>query len=144
MVFELRPPALDEEGLASALRLYLEEFSLDTGIEYVLRNELEAEPVNPTRVVLFRIAQEALTNVRKHSNATKVSVTLRRKDAGVSMVLSDDGAGFDVTSDELNNPGHIGLAEMRERAEMGGGTFHIGSVPQKGTEVAVWVPEFSS
>jgi PAS domain S-box-containing protein len=143
MVFELRPPALDDEGLAPALRLYLEEFSIDTGIEYELRNELEGEPINPTRVVLFRIAQEALTNIRKHSNATKVSVTLQRRDSGVSMVLSDDGAGFDVTSDELTNPGHIGLAEMRERAEMGGGTFHIESAPKKGTEVAVWVPEFA-
>ena len=143
MVFELRPPALDDEGLAPALRLYLEEFSIDTGIEYELRNELEAEPINPTRVVLFRIAQEALTNIRKHSNATKVAVALRRRDSGVSMVLSDDGAGFDVTSDELNNPGHIGLAEMRERAEMGGGTFHIESAPKKGTEVAVWLPEFA-
>lgn len=143
MVFELRPPALDEEGLASALRLYLEEFSIETGIDYALRNELEAEPVNTTRVVLYRIAQEALTNVRKHSNATKVAVTLGRRDGGVSMVVSDDGAGFDVTSDELNNPGHIGLSEMRERAEMGGGTFHIESALKKGTEVAVWVPEFS-
>lgn len=143
MVFELRPPTLDEEGLASALRLYLEEFSIETGIDYELRNELEAEPFNPTRVVLYRIAQEALTNVRKHANATKVAVTLGRRDSGVSMVVSDDGAGFDVTSDERNNPGHIGLSEMRERAEMGGGTFHIESALKKGTEVAVWVPEFS-
>lgn len=143
MVFELRPPALDEEGVASALRLYLEEFSLDTGIDYELHNNLETEPLNPTRVVLFRIAQEALTNVRKHSNASRVLVTLGRRDGGVAMALSDDGDGFDVTSSQLNSPGHIGLAEMRERAEMGGGTFHIESGPGRGTKVDVWLTEFA-
>ena len=142
MVFELRPPALDQEGVASALRLYLEEFSLDTGIEYELRNNLEQEPMNPTRVVLFRIAQEALTNVRKHSSASRVIVTLGRRDDGVSMTLKDDGGGFDVTSEHAS-PGHIGLAEMRERAEMGGGTFKIDSAPGHGTNVDVWVPEFT-
>lgn len=143
MVFELRPPALDEEGVAAALGLYLEEFSIDTGIDYELVNNLDAEPVNPTRVVLFRIAQEALTNVRKHSNASRVVVTLGRRDEGVAMTMFDDGNGFDVTSIEVNNPGHIGVAEMRERAEMGGGTFHLESEPGRGTEVAVWLPEFS-
>ena len=142
MVFELRPPALDQEGVASALRLYLEEFSLDTGIEYELRNNLEQEPMNPTRVVLFRIAQEALTNVRKHSSASRVVVTLGRRDDGVSMTLKDDGGGFDVTSEHAS-PGHIGLAEMRERAEMGGGTFRIDSAPGNGTNVVVWLPEFT-
>jgi PAS domain S-box-containing protein len=142
MVFELRPPALDQEGVASALRLYLEEFSLDTGIEYELRNNLEEEPMNPTRVVLFRIAQEALTNVRKHSSASRVTVTLRRRDDGVSMTLKDDGGGFDISS-ERASPGHIGLAEMRERAEMGGGTFKIDSAPGHGTNVDVWLPEFT-
>ena len=143
MVFELRPPALDEEGVASALRLYLEEFSLDTGIDYELRNHLENEPVSPTRVVMFRIAQEALTNVRKHSNASRVVVTLGRRDDGVSMKITDDGDGFDVTSTEIATPGHIGLAEMRERAEMGGGTFNITSGSGMGTTLDVWLPEFA-
>jgi signal transduction histidine kinase len=98
--------------------------------------------MNPTRVVLFRIAQEALINVRKHSSASRVVVTLGRRDDGVSMTLQDDGGGFDVTS-EQTSPGHIGLAEMRERAEMGGGTFSIDSAPGKGTNVDVWLPEFT-
>lgn len=143
MVFELRPPALDEDGVASALRLYLEEFSIDTGIEYELKNNLETEPVNPMRVVLYRIAQEALTNVRKHSGASRVTVSLDRVGDGVSMTLTDDGSGFDVTSPDLASPGHIGLAEMRERAEMSGGRLGIQSVRGTGTTVTVWVPEFS-
>lgn len=143
MVFELRPPALDEEGVASALRLYLEEFSIDTGIEYELKNNLDTEPVNPMRVVLYRIAQEALTNVRKHSGATRVTVSLDREEDGISMTLIDDGSGFDVTSPDLASPGHIGLSEMRERAEMSGGRFEIESRRGVGTNIRVWVPEFS-
>ena len=144
MVFELRPPALDQEGLASALRLYLEEFALDTGIEYELRNDLDNEPMNPTRVVLYRIAQEALTNVRKHSNASTIVVGLQREEEGFRMTLTDDGDGFDASSLEDHNPGHIGVAEMRERAEMSGGTFRIDSTPGKGAKVSVWLPEFTA
>ncbi len=143
MVFELRPPTLDQEGLDSALRLYLEEFSIDTGIDYELRNVLEEEPNNPTRVVLYRIAQEALTNVRKHSAATHVVVALNHDAGGISMTIIDDGSGFDLEGDDVTSPGHIGLSEIRERAEMSGGRFEIGSAVGDGTTVAVWVPEMT-
>ena len=141
MVFELRPPALDEEGLVSALRLYLEEFMLDTGITYDLNNSLEEEPDSATRLVLYRIAQEALTNVRKHSGAGQVSVELARRNGGVGLLISDDGAGFDPDSAAIATPGHIGLSEMRERAEMSGGKLSVESSPGKGTRVSVLVPE---
>lgn len=140
MVFELRPPALDEEGLVPALRLYLEEFKLDTGIDYRFVSEPSEEPTSQTRVVLYRIAQEALTNVRKHSGATRVSVTLARANGGVSLTIADDGVGF--SADEIDHvPGHIGLSEMRERAEMAGGKLELDTGPGAGATVTVWVPE---
>ncbi|MBW3594349.1 MAG: hypothetical protein KY391_02130, partial [Actinobacteria bacterium] len=144
MVFELRPPTLDDEGIGSALGLYLEEFSIDTGIEYELKNELDHEPSNPTRVVLYRIAQEALTNVRKHSAASQVLVELGRSHSGITMTVTDDGKGFDMSAPDLVSPGHIGLSEMRERAEISGGRFDITSDLGRGTTVSVWVPELTA
>jgi len=143
MVFELRPPTLDQEGVLSALGLYLEEFSIDTGIRYELVSHLDAEPSRATRVVLYRIAQEALTNVRKHSAATRVGVSLEPRESGIAMLVTDDGQGFDVSSDDLVAPGHIGLSEMRERAEISGGRFDIRSEVGRGTTVDVWIPELS-
>lgn len=142
MVFELRPPTLEQEGIGSALRLYLEEFTLDTGIAHDMSNRLDPEPDNPARIVLYRIAQEALTNVRKHSNASNVVVELKRADDGIAMTVVDDGAGFDLARMlEDRSPGHIGLSEMRERAEISGGTFEVSSELGKGTTVKVWLPE---
>lgn len=144
MVFELRPPTLDQEGVASALRLYLEEFTIDTGIEHEFGSALDREPARPTRVVLYRIAQEALTNVRKHSGASRVVVKLRPADSGIAMTVSDDGVGFDPSSEDVISPGHIGLSEMRERAEISGGRFSIQSEPGRGATVDVWVPELEA
>ena len=144
MVFELRPPTLEEEGVGSALRLYLEEFSIDSGIAHDMRNLLEDEPANPTRVVLYRIAQEALTNVRKHSGASNVVVDLARLDGGIAMTVSDDGIGFDVAAvTEDKSPGHIGLSEMRERAEMADGSFEVSSRSGGGTTIRAWIPELA-
>ena len=140
MVFELRPPALDQEGLASALRLYLEEFTLDTGIAHELQNRLDDELDSSKRLVLYRIAQEALTNVRKHSGARQVVVELGRQIGGVRLSITDDGGGFDLASTAAS-PGHIGLSEMRERAEMSGGNLWVKSSPGNGTQVWVLVPE---
>jgi PAS domain S-box-containing protein len=143
MVFELRPPTLDREGLASALRLYLEEFKLDAGVDYTFKNELDVEPAAPLRVVLYRIAQEALINVRKHAGAHRVEVLLRREGREIALEVNDDGVGFCPKQIHERVPGHIGLAEMRERAEMGGGRFEVVSEPGAGTTVRAWVPRLA-
>lgn len=140
MVFELRPPTLELEGLSSALRLYLEEFALTSGIDYELSSDLEPEPDTATRVVFYRIAQEALTNVRKHSGAGKVGVRLARTDGAIEMVVSDDGSGFEVTGGP-SEPGHLGLTEMRERAESAGGSLAIDAAPGNGVSIRVRLPE---
>lgn len=143
MVFELRPPALDEEGLVSALRLYLEELQLETGIAYGLENELAVEPDPAVRILLYRIAQEALTNVRKHSGASRVRVALTELNGGVGLEIADDGIGFDAAA-LVPTPGHIGLSEMRERAETAGGALDIVPTPGEGTRIRCWLPARSA
>jgi signal transduction histidine kinase len=140
LMFELRPRVLDEEGLAPALRVYLRVLRDQTGIQATLEDHLAEDPPSETRVTLYRIAQEALTNVRKHSRASRASVSLHPREGGVLARIEDDGIGFDVGSVNGGRPGHVGLVAMRERAEMGGGTFRIESEPGR-TMVEYWLPE---
>jgi PAS domain S-box-containing protein len=142
MVFELRPPSLDEDGLVAALTLYLEEMQIETGIHYEIDNQLDSEPSGAARVALYRIAQEALVNVRKHSGAKNVRLELCGERDGVKLSVMDDGSGFDPL-EIAPNPGHIGLGEMRERAELADGTIRIDRAPTGGTLVEVWLPDAS-
>jgi PAS domain S-box-containing protein len=138
LLFELRPVALDREGLGAALRQYLQTMESD-GIAFSLEIRLPAEPVLETRVLLYRLAQEALMNVRKHSGAERVEVHVEERGEGVALRVRDDGAGFSPER-QTGRAGHLGLLAMRERAEVFGGWCHIQSVPGAGTTVDVWVP----
>jgi PAS domain S-box-containing protein len=140
LMFELRPRVLDEDGLAPALRMYLDHMSEQVQIEYTLSNRLEEEPSLTARTVLYRIAQEALVNIRKHANAKRVDVVLEPREAGYAVSITDDGSGFEVGAAEQTLPGHLGLAAMLERAEMVGGWWRIESIPGEGTTVEFWVP----
>lgn len=142
LLFELRPPALDEAGLAAALELYLSDgFSYD-GFRWRMDNRLESEPRADTRAILYRVALEALTNVRKHAAAQSVEVLLERRGVGVAVRVRDDGRGFVLPPpDAAAEPGHIGIISMRERAEAAGGRFALMSSPGEGTTVDFWMPE---
>ena len=140
LVFELRPRALDADGLASALRAYLDSMHEQTGIETRLDNRLVDEPPAETRVTLYRIAQEALVNVRRHSHAASVAVTLEPQDGGFLVRIEDDGSGYDPASVDSTRSGHLGLVAMRERAETAGGWIRIDSLPGSGTQVEFWLP----
>lgn len=140
LLFELRPPALDREGLASAVRQYLaQRFDAD-GPDITLDDHLAHEPPPECRIILYRVLQEALTNVRKHARATSITIDLTTDGAGVRVRVDDDGIGFDPEDHPLL-PGHLGLQAMRERAQMGGGWFRLESVPGKGTTTEFWVPD---
>ena len=142
LLFELRPPALDEAGLAAALELYLSDGFSGDGFEWRVVNTLDTEPAPETRAVLYRVALEALTNVRKHSEASQVEVLLERRGVGVAVRVRDDGRGFDLPApDAAGEAGHIGLVSMRERAEASGGRFGLRSAPGQGTTVDFWMPE---
>jgi PAS domain S-box-containing protein len=139
-LFELRPPTLDREGLAPALHMYLEQMQQSGGPAFRLVDRLIVEPPLEIRASLYRIAQEALTNVRKHARASFVTVTMEAWADGVLVRVADDGAGFAVESEGQTRPGHLGLTAIRERAEMAGGWSEVRSEHGAGTTVQFWVP----
>ena len=142
LMTELRPYVLDRDGLGSALRLVLEEgFGPEQDTSFELCDRFSSQPAELTRVVLFRIAQEALMNVRKHARASRVRVELAETVSGYLVRVSDDGVGFaDVNG--LDSPrGHLGLTSMRQRAELVGGSCTIESSPGRGVVVETWIPK---
>jgi signal transduction histidine kinase len=141
LMTRLRPPVLDERGLVLALRDLLDSFQRHTGIATDLMgaNEVLLDP--DVETVLYRVVQEALTNVAKHAGASRVIVYLRADEGQVETRISDDGIGFDAaTTGELTSRGHYGLAGMRERVEMAGGSYRLISAPGYGTVVLARVP----
>ncbi len=140
LMFELRPAVLDREGLVPALRVYLERTREQTGLDCDLDNRLISEPPADTRLALYRIVQEAVTNVRKHAQASSVTVTFDQRDGGIVVRVADDGNGFVDDNGSSSRPGHLGLSAMREQAEMVRGRFHMSSEPGRGTTIEVWVP----
>jgi signal transduction histidine kinase len=139
VVNELRPPNLDDLGLAQAIREHARELhkkfsALDLVID--LDEEAGALP-DETNLALYRICQEALQNVVRHSQATRVVVRLSREDDRVLLSIKDNGLGFALPKDfaELTANQHYGLTGMKERIEAVGGTLQISSAPGDGTEV---------
>ena len=138
MLFDLRPPILDEEGLGPAIRYFLDNAEIES--DWSVEDDLVAEPSTQTRVILYRIAQEALTNARKHAQADEIRVKLQERDGGVLMEISDDGVGYAPEGALVGAPGHLGVAAMRERAEMAAGWCTLRSLPGAGTTLEVWLP----
>ena len=143
LLFELRPPALDREGLAAALRQLLAEEAREAGFTYRLEDRLVEEPPPDVRAVAYRVAQEALTNVRKHARARTVEVLLEPWDGGLRVRVRDDGVGFDPAAVSETVPGHLGLGSMRERVELADGWWRVRSAPGAGTAVEFWLPAAS-
>jgi signal transduction histidine kinase len=138
MLFDLRPPILDEEGLGPAIRYFLDNAEIES--DWSVEDDLVAEPSTQTRVILYRIAQEALTNARKHAHADEIRVKLQERDGGVWMEISDDGVGYAPEGSLVAAPGHLGVAAMRERAEMAAGWCTLRGLPGAGTTLEVWLP----
>jgi signal transduction histidine kinase len=137
----LRPPVLDERGLTLALRDLLEAFERRTGIDCTLQGDSRIRVEPDIETVLYRVVQEALTNVAKHAHATHVRVYLRVDDDRVDLQVNDDGIGFDATRvNGLVGSGHFGLAGMRERVTIAGGTHRLQSTPGSGTAIRVRLP----
>ena len=139
LLFELRPPSFGELGLAGALAAYLRHVGDESGFEGAVESRLGAEPPPEVAAILFRVAQEAITNARKHARATRVDVALEERDGGVAVRVVDDGLGFDPATQEPR-PGHLGMSAMEERAELAGGWSRVDSAPGRGTVVESWVP----
>ncbi|MBV9772576.1 MAG: PAS domain S-box protein [Gemmatimonadetes bacterium] len=145
LALKLRPPALDNLGLPLALQSHLEEWSERHGVACDFHSVgLEgARLPGEVETTLYRVVQEGLTNVLKHAGATRVGLVLERRRGMVSMILEDDGAGFDVdralASQEKAK--RLGLRGMRERVALVGGEMEIESSPGIGTTLFVRVPD---
>jgi PAS domain S-box-containing protein len=141
LLFELRPPALDREGLAAAIDMYIDKAREQSATTYRMIDELRSQPGEQTRLILYRVAQEALTNVRKHAHATEAEILIAYRESGFLVRITDDGVGF--APETTLSPGHLGLITMRERVELAGGTIRIDSAPQRGTVVECWLPNLA-
>lgn len=144
LALELRPPELDDIGLESALESYVSQWSERYGIEVELavRALGGGEPAGETGTTLYRVAQEALTNVARHASATRVSVILEQGGGETRLIVEDDGGGFDAeaTIARARREGRLGIAGMQERAELVGGRLTLESRPGAGTTVFVAIP----
>ena len=138
LTFDLKPVELDRDGLGAGLRLLLERYRNEADFDYEMDDKVGRELEPHLRYILYRIAAEAIHNARRHARANHINVVLRPDGAGVTVSVSDDGVGFDVTSE--GPPAHFGLSDMRERAELAGGTLRIDSEIGEGTQVVAWVP----
>jgi PAS domain S-box-containing protein len=140
MLFELRPAALDREGLVPALRLYLERRAKSAGWEVEVIDRVIQPPDPDLAALLYRIGQEAIVNVAKHASASRVEVEVSSAGDGVTLRVRDDGTGFTPDLDAPPAPGHLGVSTMVERAELAGGWARIVSAPGDGTTVECWLP----
>jgi signal transduction histidine kinase len=135
---ELRPPVLDDYGLSAALRWLGEHAGSRLGIPVDVRaGDLPTRIPRAVETVLFRIAQEALTNVAKHARAGRIGITLESRHGRILLAVVDDGCGFDLCEAARVSAPHWGLLSMRERVEALGGSFRIESAPGRGTRVVV-------
>jgi two-component system nitrate/nitrite sensor histidine kinase NarX len=140
-ILGLRESSRVDRALMESLRAYLETYQRQSGIPTALDAEGAEDIVLPPRyqVQILRVVQEALTNVRKHSGASKVVVRVRDDLVLTTFVIEDDGHGFDVATQPFTRDG-FGLHSMRERMELLGGTLTIDSEPGRGTRVVAAVP----
>ncbi|MBN1865619.1 MAG: sensor histidine kinase [Victivallales bacterium] len=141
---ELRPAMLDDLGLIPALHSFMKEFGKRTGLQlhFTARAAGKIEQLsNIKRTVLYRVAQEALTNVTKHAKASQAKVSIGMQSDAISMTVADNGKSFDIDyALKSTRAKRLGILGMRERVEMVGGAFAITSALGKGTTVSVQIP----
>lgn len=143
LLVDLRLPALDSDGLAAGIRMYLEQLQAETDLTYRLESSVRSEPPVEIRMVIYRIVQEALANTRKHAAASRVAVLISEVDHGVLVSVDDNGIGVDRQA--AREPGydrgrHVGITVMRERAAQLGGSCDVLPLGSGGTRVVAWLP----
>ena len=141
LLFQLDPAGLESVGLGRALQTYMDHTFRDTGMIGSVQGSFTHEPANDLRIIIYRIAQEGLTNVRKHAQASRVTVGLAEDPSGYTVTIRDDGKGFDIADTGARNlPGDLGMRAMLDRAHLAGGWVQTDSAPGEGTSVVIWVP----
>jgi two-component system, NarL family, sensor histidine kinase DegS len=142
MAFNLRPPALDILGLSAVLREYFAQRTASDQIRIEFKENLKDIKLNEnTEITLYRIVQEAITNISKHAKAKAAKVELRYRDQLLSLFVEDDGSGFDVSDHESKfDISKMGLRGIKERVSILNGSFSINSFPGKGTQLIITLP----
>ncbi len=141
MAMDLRPASLDDLGLLPALQSYAEQFSQSTPIVVSMEVEgLGRRLPRDVELVLYRVFQEALTNISKHASAKTALVQVKRRGNEVTLVIEDDGDGFDPREFSTTQGSGLGLFGMRERLTLVGGVVDVESEKGKGTKIAARVP----
>ncbi|HHY71320.1 MAG TPA: sensor histidine kinase [Thermoanaerobacterales bacterium] len=142
IIFNLRPSSLDDLGLRAVTKRYCEEFQEETGIKTDFRIFGDKTRLNSDiEVTLFRVIQEALTNVRKHSKAKSCVVKLEFGNGMVNLVVIDDGVGFEIyAKDGKCTEEHFGIMTIKERVALVDGSFNIESEPGQGTKIFTSIP----
>jgi signal transduction histidine kinase len=141
---DLRPPILDDLGISATISWFCRQFQKtypDIRIEPLIDIDEEVAPKS-LKIVIYRILQEAMNNIAKHSGASLVSLSLTQEENRVALTIQDNGQGFDL-SERLSRAGSqrgLGLTSMRERADLSGGTFTIESVKDEGTTIQISWP----
>ena len=141
MALELRPTMLDDLGLVAALEAFAKQFAARTGVKVEVRVSRRPERLPPeVELVAFRVVQEALSNVARHSRATRAEVTLVAGTGALVVSVSDDGRGFDLPDALDSRERSLGLFGMHERASLVGGRLSLDSEPGRGTRVRLEIP----
>jgi len=141
MMGDLRPPILEERGLVPALQETLSQFGKQEQLRTIFRNRSLAEVPADLEILAYRFVQEGLTNVRKHSKATELALTVDAVAGQLRVEVEDNGVGFDsAKARDFLRAGKVGLASMRERIELANGTFVVRSSPGGGTTIVATLP----
>lgn len=141
VIFNLRPPVLDDIGLVAALRRDTHALEETTGLP--CHFQVEGQPIRlpqPAEIALYRVVQEALSNIRRHAQASHVELTVTWQPQLVRIVVADDGQGFELSQETADASANLGLISMRERARSIGGQLALESGPGQGTRVTLTVP----
>jgi signal transduction histidine kinase len=140
---DLRPPLLDQLGLVPALRWLVDQQRQRTGLHMSFRADMDALKIDPAiQTACFRVAQEAITNVIRHSGAKNIAIDLRCEGDRLWLSVRDDGAGFDPGAIEQRGAtgSSLGLISMKERALLVHGGLEVRSALEEGTEIRAWFP----
>lgn len=142
LIYDLRPSVLDDMGLGAAIRWCAETHLEKKGMKVSIQNTLDSKRLDGViEVALFRVAQEAIVNVERHSRSQNVDIVVSQSDIAFRMIISDDGEGFiRGVKENISQTSGLGLQGMEERIRLIGGTIDIISVVGKGTKIEVCVP----
>jgi two-component system sensor histidine kinase UhpB len=144
IIYGLRPTMLDDLGLVSAIRWYARSHLEEAGIRVTVTPLDDIEPLSPElKIALYRIAQEAINNIIKHSHAKSATVSLYQNKGHVHLCIEDDGHGFDVQNTSIQALQHQkwGLLGIEERTDLLGGTVIVNSGPKQGTKLEIIMPQ---